>query len=364
MIIRKQIIKSVAQQIASESKKQEPVKQHRKGFPKIKKSTIAIYASVFLLVVVMVFTSYQSPTDSSLANASNNTKKIDTTSVDDVLAANIAARIARAANLPIANNVTNLAISAQIKSDYIQSNGSTVARPRIIGSAVEGRSIKSYTVQYGDTIEGLSARFGITVDTIKWANNLQYDTLTEGTVLQILPIDGVIYDVQYGDTVDSIATRYSVDKERLILYNDLDVSGLIPNTKIILPNAIMPEDERPGYIAYYVTTGTTGNMNDYGYCTWYAFERRAELGMPIQSPWGNADAWAWSAAASGFLVDNTPAFGAVLVDESGYEGHVAVVERVEANGDIFISEMNYSGWNVINTRTISAGQAALYKYIH
>jgi surface antigen len=52
---------------------------------------------------------------------------------------------------------------------------------------------------------------------------------------------------------------------------------------------------------------------------------------------------------------------------AGYFGHVAVVERVLANGDIVITEMNnlaYGGFNRVNDRTISAGQAGAYQYIH
>jgi surface antigen len=59
--------------------------------------------------------------------------------------------------------------------------------------------------------------------------------------------------------------------------------------------------------------------------------------------------------------------GAVLVDQAGYFGHVAVVERVMGNGDVVVSEMNnyaYGGFNIVNQRTISAGQAGAYLYIH
>jgi len=336
---------------------------------KIKLSVFAIYASVFLLVVAMVFTSYQSPKeDPTVANASNvnNSNKVENLSVDDVLAADIAASVAQAANLPIANNVANLAISTKAKSEYMQTGGISAVKPRIIGSSVAGRSITTYTTKAGDTLASIAAQFNISVDTIKWANNLQYDGINEGTSLQILPVDGVIYEVKSDDTVDSIAAKYQVDKERLILYNDLDVSGLIPETKIILPNAILPYNERPGYISvkYNYNPGSIGNRYDWGNCTWYAYERRVQLGTPVQSLWGNANTWGYFAALSGYPVDHTPTVGAVLVSTSGYYGHVAVVESVASNGDIVISEMNYSGFNVVNNRNISAGQAALYEYIH
>jgi surface antigen len=47
----------------------------------------------------------------------------------------------------------------------------------------------------------------------------------------------------------------------------------------------------------------------------------------------------------------------------GY-GHVAVVESVNSDGSITVSEMNYAGWGIVDHRTISAGQASGYNYIH
>ena len=45
-------------------------------------------------------------------------------------------------------------------------------------------------------------------------------------------------------------------------------------------------------------------------------------------------------------------------------GHVGFVERVNADGSLFISEMNVQGVNVISTRTIPAGVAAQATYIN
>ena len=66
-------------------------------------------------------------------------------------------------------------------------------------------------------------------------------------------------------------------------------------------------------------------------------------------------------------MNRTPVRGAILVDMAGYYGHVAIVEEVLGNGNIVISEMNnyaYGGFGVVNKRTISAGQASAYQYIH
>ncbi len=325
-------------------------------------------------MLAVIFTSYQ-PTDESGALVNNNidiSKQIETVSVDDVIAANIAASVANAANLPIANNVANLAVSAQITNEFLQASTANSSKPVVVGSTAEGRSIQSYTVQAGDSIDSLIEKFGVSRETIMWANNLSSPYLYNGQVLQILPIDGVIYDVRDGDTIDSLASRYGVDKKRLVLYNDLDISGLVPGSKIILPNAILPSNERPGYIALRpvftpISFGSVGNRYAAGNCTWWAYERRAQLGKPVGSFWGNANTWASAASSSGYSVNNKPKAGSVMVEFTGYYGHVSVVEKVEASGDVVISEMNnysYGGWNIVSRRTISSGQASLYKYIH
>jgi surface antigen len=102
-----------------------------------------------------------------------------------------------------------------------------------------------------------------------------------------------------------------------------------------------------------------GNKYARGTCTWYAFNRRAALGRPIGTFWGNGGSWHVSAARDGYGVDHTPEVGAVFEQS----GHVGVVEAVGENNTVYISEMNY-GWVPFryNERWIS--NASSYWYIH
>ena len=43
--------------------------------------------------------------------------------------------------------------------------------------------------------------------------------------------------------------------------------------------------------------GTNSNNYPWGQCTWYAYQRRAELGLPSSGNFGNGGAWAASASA-------------------------------------------------------------------
>ena len=300
--------------------------------------------------------------------------------VNAVVASTIAANVANATNLSVAPSVSSLAISTQIDSELPATDASSISKPQIIQVSSATRYITTYTVAAGDTIDTIAAKFRLSKDTVKFANNLTSDNLTVGKVLDILPRDGIVYTVKAGDTVASIADKYKSDPSVITTYNDLEITGVTPGVKIVVPNGELPATEKPGYMAPVVYSsasssggsyagyraGSVGNRYAYGNCTWYAYERRAAMGMAVGSFWGNGGSWAYSARAAGYAVNNTPSYGAVLV-EAGSPGHVAVVESVAADGTVVVSEMNngaYGGFNIINNRTISAGQAAVYQYIH
>ena len=53
-------------------------------------------------------------------------------------------------------------------------------------------------------------------------------------------------------------------------------------------------------------TGDSGNAYEFSQCTWWAYVRRHQLGLPAGSHFGNGCQWAASAKALGYWVDNTP----------------------------------------------------------
>lgn len=101
-----------------------------------------------------------------------------------------------------------------------------------------------------------------------------------------------------------------------------------------------------------------------GQCTWYVNGRLKELGFDAgkaNKMLGNAKDWDNQAANAGIAVSNTPKVGAVTVWEAnrggaGNYGHVGIVERINADGSILISESNWAG-KKYNTRTIYPGQS-------
>jgi surface antigen len=110
-----------------------------------------------------------------------------------------------------------------------------------------------------------------------------------------------------------------------------------------------------------------GDSYAWGNCTYWAFFLRQQGNNPIPTSWGNAATWAFYAQLGGYLVDHTPAAGAIMQisDVDGGLGHVAYVTAVDPNsGDWTISEMNVLGLDVVDTKTLPAASALNYNFIH
>ena len=116
---------------------------------------------------------------------------------------------------------------------------------------------------------------------------------------------------------------------------------------------------------FYMGAPMPDNTYAWGNCTWWSYAMRKWAGSPIPTTWGNANTWDDRAEADGYLVNHTPAVGAVFQTDSGDWGHVAYVISVnELTGDWTISEMNAPTLNVVSTRTFSKEAASSYKFIH
>ena len=332
---------------------------------------------VVAFIIVIVAIGYRAPVEATQSGTASILEQ-DQPSVDQVAAADVAASVAQSTDMLVRANVSSLAIDLNNKTDLAQTDNSFISKPQILSQSTGRKGVTSYVTKDGDNVKSVAAAFGISEDTVRWANNLTSDNLKPGTKLTIPSITGVLHTVKAGDDAAKLASKYQADKERIITFNDLELTGLNAGQQIIIPDGILPANERPGYVApassYSSASATTsinstfvaGNGYAYGYCTYYAYNRRAQLGRPIGGNWGNAVSWAAMARAQGFRVDNTPEAGAVIQNGGGWGGygHVGIVEHVNGDGSLTVSDMNYVGWNIISTRTVSASSVGSYNYIH
>lgn len=324
----------------------------------------------------MVILGYRAPVEASSSQVANSVLDQPTTTVDQIAAANVASSVAQTLDMSVQDNVQNLAVSLNAKTDLSQTATTFLSKPQIVQQEGGRKGITAYTAVAGDNVKSVATKFAISEDSVRWANNLTGDAITVGKVLQLPGVTGIVYTVKNGDDAAGLASKYKADPDRIISYNDLEITGLQPGQKIVIPDGVLPDNERPGYRASSSYSGYTvsssrigsysGNGYAFGYCTYYAYNRRAQIGRPIGGNWGNAVTWARYAAQDGFRVDKTPEVGAVFQVGGGWGGlgHVGVVERVNDDGSVYVSEMNYAGWNVISNRTLSRDQAASYNYIH
>lgn len=98
--------------------------------------------------------------------------------------------------------------------------------------------ISEYTVQPGDSLSFIARDYGVSVESIMWANGLRdSNSIREGNVLKIPPVSGVIHTVKSGDTISTIAKKYGADSDAIITYNDLPKDGKLQiNDELIIPD--------------------------------------------------------------------------------------------------------------------------------
>lgn len=144
-------------------------------------------------------------------------------------------------------------------------------------------TIVEYKVKAGDTLDSIGKQFDVSIDTIKWANNLKKDKIAEGLVLKIPPVSGVVHKVASGETIYSIAKKYKTDSQKIVNFPfndfaDLDTFALNIGQTLYVPDGIIEEEKIfiPRYIAK-ATAGVRGlgsfiwpaSGNVTQYPTWY-----------------------------------------------------------------------------------------------
>ncbi len=101
----------------------------------------------------------------------------------------------------------------------------------------QNNEIITYTVKADDTIGGIAKKFGVSSNTIIWANNLSRSaSLKIGQSLVVLPISGVQHKVVAGDTLESIAKKYNGDVDEIISFNDIQNSTIKKGDLIVIPD--------------------------------------------------------------------------------------------------------------------------------
>jgi murein DD-endopeptidase MepM/ murein hydrolase activator NlpD len=106
--------------------------------------------------------------------------------------------------------------------------------------------VRGYVVQQGDTIDSIAQKFGISSETVAIANDIKdlKQNPAINTNLDILPENGVEVELKEGQSLADLASRYNVSEQTIRDYNNIG-DNLALGTTIIIPNAVVPNEEKP-----------------------------------------------------------------------------------------------------------------------
>lgn len=98
---------------------------------------------------------------------------------------------------------------------------------------------QNYKVKSGDTISGITKKFGLSnISTLISVNDIgNVRQLAAGQKLKIPSYDGIIYTVKKGDSLDSIVKKNKIDLEALLDVNELTSETLTAGQQLFLPGA-------------------------------------------------------------------------------------------------------------------------------
>ena len=124
------------------------------------------------------------------------------------------------------------------QANNLTSNLLSIGQNLLIPTKESEATTNEYIVQKGDTLYGIANKFNTTVDNLKSINNLTTDSLSIGQVLK-LPGSSTIstdtYTVKSGDSLYAIAKKYNTTVDTLKSLNNLTSNTLSIGQVLKLP---------------------------------------------------------------------------------------------------------------------------------
>jgi murein DD-endopeptidase MepM/ murein hydrolase activator NlpD len=127
---------------------------------------------------------------------------------------------------------------ADVEGPFIDDG--TLIKPIAVDTSVPDGSdlVTTYKVKSGDTLVGIAQKFGVSMMSLWWANDLKSkDDLHIGQVLDIPPVTGLIVTVTAADTLESLADEYNVNGEDILVTNGVEDPNLVVGQVLVIPGA-------------------------------------------------------------------------------------------------------------------------------
>lgn len=128
-------------------------------------------------------------------------------------------------------------------------------------------SVSSYKIMKNDTIDGISRRFGVRLDTLISLNGISnVRRIQAGTVIKVPNIDGVIHTVSRGDSLSFIAATSGLSVLDIVDANDLSSQVITPGQVLFLPGARLPSYDLKKALGTLIAWPLRGRLSsNYGY---------------------------------------------------------------------------------------------------
>jgi len=140
-------------------------------------------------------------------------------------------------------------LSDEIINDTLPSTvagDSALVKPLISPAEAEIRKrdkIVYHTVEEGDNVRYIALLYGVSSNTILWANSLtSYSIIRPGDSLKILPTSGLLHKVVKNDTLSKIAKKYDSEVEKILEFNKLaSETDIMIGEYLVIPGGTKPQ---------------------------------------------------------------------------------------------------------------------------
>ncbi len=222
----------------------------------------------------------------------------------------------------------------------------------------------AYTVEHGDTLSTIAKKFDISINTIRWANDLTNDDISVGDTLKILPVTGIDYKVAKGDTVYSIAKKLDTDPQKIVdfPFNDFanaETFALVEGQRLVVPDGVKPSEQPFIQRSVFLVQGPF-NVSSSGF-TWpihgivSQFASWYHMALDIAAPFGTPLVAAQNGVVSSVNAGTWDGgYGtSVWVDNgSGFASHYAHLSSINVSaGDRVVAGKTILGWIGMSGRT-------------
>lgn len=138
--------------------------------------------------------------------------------------------------------------------DIVIADGALIAQESPLGTRgdvsarPQASQISIHVVRDGDTLSQIAELYGVSINTIIWANDIKGRYIQPGQELVILPITGVRHTVAKGETIATIAKKYGGDAEEIASYNERALNAVLAAGDIvIIPDGVIkaPPSAKP-----------------------------------------------------------------------------------------------------------------------